>query len=727
MGDRCIGPGCSVRFRDKTKSAAKSARNILLPQYGWLLNSLQSDGVDVASNLNEAKLCYKCFKKYERKTEDNTTNPHDNEESNNVINEQDVEMDVASNGNMENVDDDSDNDDAEECNDVIDNDQKTTPLSVPASNQLPLLKLDQLFYGSASHRKCTICLQYIDSGLVSLPELAKQQLMFFHKLWCPEDTRICPEHLIGDDLHPDVIVELSNRSPLSERLSDRADQIINDLLLISHSASEHGPLPRLDFARLTDKDCKAWTGWNLAELKQIHDICVTNLPALSCMSTHNAIVLFWAKVKTNISWPQLSTLCGVPKPTVSRVFHAVLEALSKTVVPKYLGAGHMTRAEAINHNTTFTKCFYGDKVTLILDGTYIYIPKSSDHKLQRSSYSGQKKRNLVKFMSIVLPDGYVLDTIGPFFGNENDAKITEAILNKVDELKTWVQETDNFIVDRGFRDVLDLLKSSGYEPRMPSYLKAGQSQHESPEANTDRQCTKTRWVVESYHGRLKQWHMFKDQLNSNHFIPIIGDLVRTVSACLNGVRGPIYMPNPQRDARDQKLAFRMQSRLTHESLLAKRVKGEPSLSKRCKAEWKKLDASDIQFPQLEMEYLETVACGTYQLKQAPGYIEEHTTDDGDYQIWVYQHSDDLIRGQIQSRHKSQTKYNVWIQYEKTDTTDPVKDYYCICPSGKRTIGMCAHVASILYYLGCMAYEPSLEALPHAKRFKASVVSYGKDV
>ena len=31
-------------------------------------------------------------------------------------------------------------------------------------------------------------------------------------------------------------------------------------------------------------------------------------------------------------------------------------------------------------------------------------------------------------------------------------------------------------------------------------------------------------------------------------------------------------------------------------------------------------------------------------------------------IYSYQHSEDLIRRQIQSRHKSQTKYNVWIRF-----------------------------------------------------------------
>ena len=270
--------------------------------------------------------------------------------------------------------------------------------------------------------------------------------------------------------------------------------------------------------------------------------------------------------------------------------------------------------------------------------------------------------------------------------------------------------------------MLELLKTSGYESYMPSYMKPGQSQHDTAAANVDRMCTKTRWVVESYHGRLKHWRMFKDQLTSNYFIPVLGDLVRVVTACLNGIRGPIYKPNPERDARDKVLAERMQARLRLENTLAQSVEAEPNMSRRCKAEWKKLEASNIDFPKLDLEYLETVACGSYQLGQAPGYIEEHLTDDGDYEIWIYQHSDDLIRGQIKSRHKSQTKYNVWIRYDLEDKNDPVKDYYCVCPAGKRTIGMCAHTASILYFLGYLAYQSTIQPLPQAKRFKSAIVS-----
>ena len=110
---------------------------------------------------------------------------------------------------------------------------------------------------------------------------------------------------------------------------------------------------------------------------------------------------------------------------------------------------------------------------------------------------------------------------------------------------------------------------------------------------------------------------------------------------------------------------------------------------------KKLDASDIDFPQLDMEYLETVACGTYQLKQAPGYVEKHTTEDGDYQIWVYQYSDDLIRGQIQSRHKFQTKYYVWIQYDKNGDSESVKEYFVFVLLGRGPLA-CAHISPVSF-------------------------------
>ena len=64
--------------------------------------------------------------------------------------------------------------------------------------------------------------------------------------------------------------------------------------------------------------------------------------------------------------------------------------------------------------------------------------------------------------------------------------------------------------------------------------------------------------------RLKHWWMFKDQLRSKAFL---SDIYRVVTACLNGVRGPIYKPNPECDVRDKNLAERMQAKLKLENTL----------------------------------------------------------------------------------------------------------------------------------------------------------------
>ena len=43
-------------------------------------------------------------------------------------------------------------------------------------------------------------------------------------------------------------------------------------------------------------------------------------------------------------------------------------------------------------------------------------------------YSAHKKRHLIKISSVLLSDGHVVDTIGPFAAAANDALITESIL-----------------------------------------------------------------------------------------------------------------------------------------------------------------------------------------------------------------------------------------------------------------------------------------------------------
>ena len=61
-----------------------------------------------------------------------------------------------------------------------------------------------------------------------------------------------------------------------------------------------------------------------------------------------------------------------------------------------------------------------------------------------------------------------------------------------------------------------------------------------------------------------------------------------------------------------------------------------------------------------------------------------------------------MRTRIQSRHKGNTLYNCYITYSKTENC--VKDTFCSCKSGKRTVGTCSHCTSIIYYLSNGRYN-----------------------
>lgn len=70
------------------------------------------------------------------------------------------------------------------------------------------------------------------------------------------------------------------------------------------------------------------------------------------------------------------------------MFQVISEALESTLVPNHLGPHHLSRDQALENNTIFTKTFVGDKVTLILDG--IFIGKSDDHTLQKKGAAARK-------------------------------------------------------------------------------------------------------------------------------------------------------------------------------------------------------------------------------------------------------------------------------------------------------------------------------------------------
>ena len=185
-------------------------------------------------------------------------------------------------------------------------------------------------------------------------------------------------------------------------------------------------------------------------------------------------------------------------------------------------------------------------------------------------------------MSLILPNGYILDTIGPFWGTMNDVILAKNITDICDALTKWCEKDDTMIVDRGFWDVIESFVKIGYEPRMPDFLTKGQKQHTVEQSNRSHLITKVRWRVVSYHARMKKWALLGSRIE-NAFIPKVADCVHIVSAALNCYRDPIGVNTVNSDA--TALAKYMRHRMDRNNMLQGRL-NNGSLSSRSR--WEKL-------------------------------------------------------------------------------------------------------------------------------------------
>ncbi len=68
----------------------------------------------------------------------------------------------------------------------------------------------------------------------------------------------------------------------------------------------------------------------------------------------------------------------------------------------------------------------------------------------------------------------------------------------------------------------------------------------------------------------------------------------------------------------------------------------------------------------------------------------------------------LIRGKIQSRHWSSTQYFVYILIDRAEQgVEAVSSYTCSCVQGLRTVGCCAHISTVLWFLGYARHLPEI--------------------
>lgn len=271
-------------------------------------------------------------------------------------------------------------------------------------------------------------------------------------------------------------------------------------------------------------------------------------------------------------------------------------------------------------------------------------------------------------------------------------------------------------MDRGFRDSVANLESSGYIPHMPETKLPKKTQFTTEQANKSRLITICLWIVEVVNGRFKRDFRLLRNIYNNRALRSMFDYFKIAAAILNRFH-VLIEDNPH--ATD--ILEIIHERVNMPNRLAELVEQHNYNRRRAQFRVMSADMEDFsEFPRLNELELFLLALGIYQLKKAKSYYREHILNNGSFTVELSNDLSDehltelqeqgnvlwLIRGRLQSRHVRSRQYYTYIVVDKSlSGRQAIAHYYCTCVIGKRTIGCCSHIMCIIWY---MSYARHLE-------------------
>ncbi|KAJ8685550.1 hypothetical protein QAD02_021343 [Eretmocerus hayati] len=430
------------------------------------------------------------------------------------------------------------------------------------------------------------------------------------------------------------------------------------------------------------------------------------------------LIAFLAKLHQVLSDEFLEVLFEYStRQATSLAMATARQSLMQRFVPTNIGFGSITREEFIQrHVTEFANVLYNPhpeepQAILIIDGTYSYIFKSMNFRVLRQTYSHHKGRHLAKPALIVGPDGHIVGVQDPHFAdarNNDAAMLREDLGNEDGPMRHWNRAGDIILVDRAYRGIEDLFEELGLRYHRPAFLEAGERQLSTQDANQSRIVTKMRWIVEARDGHIKSTCKFLNQMMQIQHIPHLGDFHRIAGAMIN-LPGGCWIERGNQ-------------------MPCKQGEQNENLAARNAQRWVRLDDGQLNdFPILTKDYLKDLTFGVYQVGLAPSYVQDKLQrDEGDeMQIEMLRDHDrlpepGLLRVRLYSLFQNASKYQLRITYTPAANDDaehqmevdapPIEDYYCTCMSGARTLGTCARVVCVMWYLGFARHDPNVHYL-----------------
>ena len=384
------------------------------------------------------------------------------------------------------------------------------------------------------------------------------------------------------------------------------------------------------FLNMTDEKLNFETGLNQTQFRKILNM-LRNIEGIQ--NKKRALGVYLPRLRRGYTYAELGCRWGIVQQTASKwceVIRKVLIEFANNTLDL-----SCSRQDHLRHRTDVSKILHSpsrDLVILILDGTYLFIEKSGNFAFQRQTYSGHKKHNLIKPMMAVCPDGFIAAVWGSYSGNKNDASIMTELLQQ----KVWgsFQDDDVLLVDRGFRDAMDDIKNAGFTGKMPAFPVIPSAALTVKQANASRLITKNRYIVEVINGWIKKYFKYFDNVIHNTTLTYLFEDVKIACLLHNFILQPVKL-----SPLDIEIANRMLSLSDEPNNLSILVE-ELNLNAR-RSIFERVDDARTTFPAFTTEDLAKYTCGTYQMKMAASYYQDHVNKDGDFKFEVSKETVDI--------------------------------------------------------------------------------------
>lgn len=561
---------------------------------------------------------------------------------------------------------------------------------------------------SFSHQACIFkCPSPND--LVTVSAKNRYKLLVVYSLVTKNESRWCRSHSQTDESFWPFVKRIN--TPLQHEDILSLSVLLSELhQRAQHSSTEMFDIDQPDSDNISDANFFKWIGFSKSNFRQIFAYTRQIKPI--------NLAVFLCKLRHSLPNHLIGDIFNISTSSVANYIASAREDLLQQLVPIMINCH--SREVLSNHCTTIARTLFdvqSDQICLAWDATYRLIQKSANYLAQRQFFSMHKKLPLHKVMVGITSDGFIAYAFGPYRSNLDDAQILDDCLHRYHDQLNILQTGDVFIMDRGFRDVVPELQSDQYGFRPFTPAMANGRPLTTTEANQSRHVTKVRYIVEQAFGRLKKRFKFFAIPAHNGSLKHDFELLTVAFSLMNLFHQPITSDNQD----SEQILQIMMAKKNSPNLLQVLVETRRLI--RHQVSFVQLDSTEHQietiFPQLTIDELRLISLGSYQIRNSLSYLAEHVqANDGVFQIAIFDssqrrsvlpilysefginvHQPLLLKSKLHSRFRGAKEHCQFILVDQSlSGVDAIVGTFCNCECGSRTVGVCSHVMTIIYYL-----------------------------